>query len=128
MHVSSGGYVRSVAHELGVLAGCGAHLSTLRRTQAGDFTLAQAIKLEDLKALSPAEIEARLPHPRSLLPELPSVTVDEQTEGRIRNGMQVNVPEFSSAPLVKVFTGPRDLLAIARRVAGTLVQPFVVLG
>jgi len=29
---------------------------------------------------------------------------------------------------MKVFTGPRDLLAIARRIAGTLVQPFVVLG
>ena len=128
MHVSSGGYVRSVAHELGVLAGCGAHLATLRRTQAGDFTLAQAISLDELKALSPAQIEARLPHPRSLLPEMPSVTVDEQTEGRIRNGMQVNVPEFSAAPLVKIFTGPRDLLAIARRVEGTLVQPFVVLG
>jgi len=128
MHVSSGGYVRSVAHELGTLAGCGAHLATLRRTQAGDFTLAQAISLDELKALSSVEIEARLPHPRSLLPDMPSVTVDEQTEGRIRNGMQVNVPEFSSAPQVKIFTGPRDLLAITRRVAGTLVQPFVVLG
>ena len=34
MEVSAGGYVRSVAHELGQLAGCGAHLSTLRRTRA----------------------------------------------------------------------------------------------
>ena len=128
MQVSSGGYVRSVAQELGVLAGCGAHLATLRRTQSGDFTLAKAILLDELKMLAPAEIEARLPHPRSLLPELPPVTVDEQVEGRIRNGMQVNVPEFSQAQLVKIFTGPRDLLAIARRVAGTLVQPIVVLG
>jgi tRNA pseudouridine55 synthase len=127
MQVSSGGYVRSVAQELGALAGCGAHLATLRRTQSGDFTLAQSIALDELKALAPAEIEARLPHPRSLLPELPPVTVDEQIEGRIRNGMQVNVPEFSAAPLIKIFTGPRDLLAIARRVAGTLVQPIVVL-
>jgi len=128
MQVSSGGYVRSVAQELGVLAGCGAHLATLRRTQSGDFTLAQAITLDELKALAPVEIEARLPHPRSLLPELPPVTVDEQIEGRIRNGMQVNVPEFSQAPLVKIFTGPSELLAIARRVAGTLMQPVVVLG
>lgn len=128
MHVSSGGYVRSVAHELGQLAGCGAHLATLHRTQAGNFTLAQSIPLDELKVLTPTEIEARLPHPRALLTEFPSVTVDEQTEGRIRNGMQVNVPEFSNAPLMKVFTGPRDLLAIARRIAGTLVQPFVVLG
>jgi tRNA pseudouridine55 synthase len=128
MHVSSGGYVRSVAHELGELAGCGAHLSSLRRTVAGPCLLEQAIALEDLKRLSHAEIEARLPHPRSLLPEMPSVTVDEQTAGRIRNGMQVNVPEFSEAPLVKVFTSPRDLLCVARRIAGTLVQPFVVMG
>jgi tRNA pseudouridine55 synthase len=69
-----------------------------------------------------------MPHPRTLLPEMPCVTVDEETAGRIRNGMQVNVPEFSSAPSLKVFTAPRELLAIARRVAGTLVQPTVVMG
>ncbi len=128
MHVSAGGYVRSVAHELGQLAECGAHLASLRRTRAGAFTLAQLLTVDDLKALAPAEIEARLPHPRTMLPELPSVIVDEVTAGRVRNGMQVNVQELSSAPLIKVFSGPRDLLCIARRIAGTLVQPIVVLG
>ncbi len=129
IHVSAGGYVRSVAHELGELAGCGAHLSSLRRTKAGAFTLAQAITLDDLKALAatPQEIERRLPHPRSLLPEMPSVTVDEQAAGRLRNGMQVNLPDFSSAAMVKVFTGPTEILAIAKRIAGTLMQPIVVL-
>jgi tRNA pseudouridine55 synthase len=127
MSVSAGGYVRSVAHELGELAGCGAHLSSLRRTQAGAFTLAQAITVDQLKNASVAELEALLPHPRTLLPEMPSVTVDEQLAGRLRNGMQVNLPDFSSAPLIKVFTGPTDLLAIGRRIAGTLVQPIVVM-
>ena len=128
MHVSAGGYVRSVAHELGQLAECGAHLASLRRTQAGVFTLEQSLAVDELKALSIGEIEKRLPHPRTMLPDLPSVIVDELTAGRIRNGMQVNVQELSSAPLIKVFSGPRDLLCIARRVAGTLVQPVVVLG
>ncbi len=128
MHVSAGGYVRSVAHELGQLANCGAHLSSLRRTQAGVFALTHSLTVNDLKALAPAEIEASLPHPRTMLPDLPSVIVDELTAGRIRNGMQVNVQELSSAPLIKVFSGPRDLLCIARRIAGTLVQPVVVLG
>lgn len=128
MSLSAGGYVRSVAHELGQLAGCGAHLSTLRRTQAGAFTLEQANTLDQLKAASVAEIEALLPHPRTLLPEMPSVTVDDQLAGRLRNGMQVNLPDFSQAPLIKVFTAPTDLLAIGRRVAGTLMQPIVVLG
>ena len=128
MQVSAGGYVRSVAHELGKLAGCGAHLASLRRTAAGSFSLPNALPLSELKALPIASIEERLIHPRLLLPEMPSLTVDEATAGRVRNGMQVNVPDFSRATLVKLFTSPRDLLAIARRVAGTLVQPHVVLG
>jgi tRNA pseudouridine55 synthase len=129
IQVSAGGYVRSVAHDLGALAGCGAHLTALRRTQAGPFTLAHAIALDELKSLAgtPAAIQQRLPHPRTLLPQMPSVTVDEQTAGRIRNGMQVNLPEFSSAEIVKVFTSPTDLFALVRRVAGTLMQPVTVL-
>jgi tRNA pseudouridine55 synthase len=127
MSVSAGGYVRSVAHELGQLAGCGAHLSSLRRTQAGAFLLEQAITIDRLKSASLAELEALLPHPRTLLPEMPSVTVDDQVAGRLRNGMQVNLPDFTQAPLLKVFTTPTELLAIGRRIAGTLVQPIVVL-
>ena len=56
------------------------------------------------------------------------MTVDAGIAGRLKNGMQVNVPEFSAAPLVKVFTSPTDMLAVVKRVAGTLVQPFVVIG
>lgn len=131
--VSAGGYVRSVAHELGELAGCGAHLSSLRRTRAGAFTLAQAITVDQLKAAADARdpraaFADLLPHPRTLLPEFPCVTVDEQTAGRLKNGMQVNLPDYSDAPLVKVFTSPTELLAITRRVAGTLMQPHVVIG
>ncbi len=128
MEVSAGGYVRSVAHELGQMAGCGAHLASLRRTAAGVFSLADAVTVEELKAFDSAqEIVARLPHPRTLLPELPAVTVEERAAARLRNGMQVNLPEYTRAPLVKVFTGPEELLGIARRVAGTLMQPVVVL-
>ena len=129
MEVSAGGYVRAVAHELGALAGCGAHLASLRRERAGSFTLEHALTLEKMEELAAAgRLEEGLPHPRTLLPEMPSVTADEQTCGRIRNGMAVNVPEYSVAPLVKVFSSQRDLLAIGRRVAGTLVQPMVVMG
>jgi tRNA pseudouridine55 synthase len=128
MSISAGGYVRSVAHELGELAGTGAHLSSLCRTQAGAFTLDQSITIEQLKTLPPAEIEKLLPHPRHLLPDMPAVTVDEQLAGRMRNGMQVNVPDFSHSPLIKVFTSPTEMLCIAKRIAGTLAQPIVVLG
>jgi len=130
MSISAGGYVRAIAHEMGQILGCGAHLSRLRRTQAGVFTLSEAHTLEDLQAAA-GNIEALenlCIHPRTLLPEMPSVSADEQVLGRLRNGGQANLPEFSSAPLVKVFSGQRELVAIAKRIAGTLFQPVVVMG
>lgn len=130
MSISAGGYVRSVANELGRDLGCGAHLSSLRRTRAGLFTLADAHTLEELESLAgnAAGLEAMCIHPRCLLEEMPSVTADDMTLGRLRNGAQANLPEFSNAPLVKVFAGQRELMGIAKRVAGTLFQPVVVMG
>jgi tRNA pseudouridine55 synthase len=129
IRISSGGYVRSVAHDLGNALGCGAHLARLRRVAAGPFTLSQALSLEELAAQAAVgTLEQSLPHPRTLLPELPATTADLWIAGRLRNGNAVNLPEFSTAPLAKVFAGQRDLVAIVRRVAGTLFQPIVVLG
>ncbi len=127
--IGAGGYVRSVVHELGQDLECGAHLTSLRRTKAGVFSLEEAHTLDELKALDgnvPA-LEALCVHPRMLLPEMPPVAVDAEILGRIRNGAQVNLHEFSDAPLVKVFEGQSNLIAIAKRVAGTLFQPIVVM-
>ncbi len=130
LSISAGGYVRSIAHEMGQELGCGAHLSSLRRTRAGVFTLSQTHKLDELQQLAGdlSAVEEKFVHPRSLLPEMPAVTADAQILGRLRNGAQANLPEFSSAPLIKVFAGQRYLAAIVQRVAGTLFQPVVVLG
>jgi tRNA pseudouridine55 synthase len=130
MSVSAGGYVRSVAHELGQDLGCGAHLSSLRRTQAGVFTLEEAHTLDELEALAANDeaLESLCVHPRSLLPEMPAVTGDAMALGRLRNGAQANLPEFSRAAMVKVFAGQRELVGIAKRVAGTLFQPVVGMG
>jgi len=130
MRISAGGYVRSVAHELGQDLGCGGHLSRLRRTQAGVFTLSEAHTLEEFEALAGIieALEDLCVHPRTLLPEMPSVTGDAVVLGRLRNGAQANLPEFSGAPMVKVFAGQRELVGIAKRVAGTLFQPVVVMG
>lgn len=129
MRISAGGYVRSVAHELGQAAGCGAHLASLRRVAAGTFTLADALSLDRVEQLAAAgELENQMPHPREILTEMPAVTADDKAAGRLRNGMQVNLPEFSREPMVRIFAGQHDLIAIGRRVAGTLFQPVAVIG
>jgi hypothetical protein len=58
---------------------------------------------------------------------MPAVTADDSAAALIRSGRTVNLPDFSRARQVKVFTGQRTLIAIATRVAGTLFHPKIVL-
>ena len=126
--VSSGTYLRSLAHDMGKALGTGAHLCQLTRTAVREFVLDDAHSLEDLELAAQAgSLEELCLHPRLVLPEFPAVTSPLGSIARLRNGGAVNLPEFSKAPTVRVFGGQRELIAIAKRVAGTLFQPKVVL-
>ncbi len=133
--VASGTYMRSVAHDMGQKLGCGAHLESLRRTAVAEFDIAQAHTLEEIDGASKRSqtlaearcaIEELFIHPRQLLPQFPSVSVDDSTAARIRSGRPVNLPELSRARQVKVFHEQKELIAIATRVAGTLFHPRIV--
>lgn len=126
--VASGTYMRSVAHDMGLRLGCGAHLYSLRRTAVCEFDHVDAHTLEELEAaVRNASEEDLFVHPRKILPEFPSVTATDEMAARIRCGRTVNLPELSKAKLVKVFYSQRELIAIASRVAGTLFHPKIVL-
>ncbi|HTC93732.1 MAG TPA: tRNA pseudouridine(55) synthase TruB [Terriglobales bacterium] len=141
--VASGTYLRSIAHDLGRQVGVGGHLASLRRTAVGEFGIGEAHGFEKLDHIktqplpSPmsdneyyvkSELGQYLRHPRTLLPAFPSVSAPPETLPRLLNGNAVNLPEFSSAKMVKVFRNQTDLIAVVQRVAGTLFQPKVVLG
>jgi len=126
--VSSGTYLRSLAHDLGKKLGCGGHLAALKRTAVREFTIDESHSLEQLEqAQASNTLDELFLHPRLVLPEFPAVVASPENAARIRHGGAVNLPEFSKAAIVRVFAGQRELLAIARRVAGTLFQPKVVL-
>jgi tRNA pseudouridine55 synthase len=57
---TKGTYVRSLAHDLGQKLGCGAHLATLRRTQVGGFSVADAVSFDRVLALPLSELETRV--------------------------------------------------------------------
>ncbi|HET7536805.1 MAG TPA: tRNA pseudouridine(55) synthase TruB [Candidatus Didemnitutus sp.] len=57
---TKGTYVRTIAHDLGGKLGCGAHLSALRRTGSGKFTIGQCTPLAEIQELPLPEIEKRL--------------------------------------------------------------------
>ena len=67
---TKGTYVRTVAHDLGTKLGCGAHLSALRRTGSGKFSIGQCTTLEAIEALSLPEIEKLLIPVREAAPSV----------------------------------------------------------
>ena len=78
--VSSGTYVRSLAHEMGQQMGCGAHLASLRRTQVAEFGLDEAHTLDEVGSRGGGwPVEDLMFHLRRVLPEIPSVTADDET-------------------------------------------------
>ena len=127
VRVTSGTYIRSVAHAMGQGLGCGAHLASLRRTAVAEFVIEDAHSLPALEtAQQQGIVESLFVHPRKLIPGFPSVTANDESAALIRSGRAVNLPEMSRAPQVKVFYGQRDLIAIANRIAGTLFHPAIV--
>jgi tRNA pseudouridine55 synthase len=123
--VASGTYMRSLAHEMGLRLGCGAHLEQLRRTAVAEFAIDDALSPDQLMRAASSGGNFFF-HPRKLLPEIPPVTTDDANAARIRSGRPVNLPELSRARQVKVFYGQSELIAIATRVAGTLFHAKLV--
>ena len=56
VNCSKGFYVRTYAHDIGASLGCGGHLSSLRRTRSGKFTLDRAVQVETLKKADAQEL------------------------------------------------------------------------
>lgn len=145
---SSGTYIRSLAHDMGEKLGCGAHLAEITRTAVGEFSLDQAIHLEELAAASRAgkfaDCMIRL---ENLLPNFPRINVLPVVEKRVRHGAKFNVliaqiqpgrvelpPGATSQldggepppPRLRVFSQQDKLVAIAEAVVPRTYQPIVV--
>jgi tRNA pseudouridine55 synthase len=81
---SSGTYVRALARDLGAALGVGGHLTTLRRTRVGTFTLDEAQTLEE------AEGQLRImPLDRVARSSFAALTITEAQVGHIRNGRRL---------------------------------------
>ena len=87
---TKGTYVRSLVADLGTDVGCGAHMTELRRTQSGVFTLAMA---HDLDRLDNHRLVAMTEATR-----LPRVTVPADLEHKVRSGVQLPPEALAIAP------------------------------
>jgi len=145
---SSGTYIRALAHEMGQKLGCGAHLAEITRTAVGEFSLEQAISLEELaearKAGKFADCVIKL---ENLLANFPRINVLPVIEKRVRHGSKFNISVSQlkpghveappgatteldggepKAPRLRVFNQQDKLIAIAEAVVPRTYQPIVV--
>lgn len=145
----AGTYIRSLAHDMGLQLGCGAHLAEIVRTAVGEFTLDRAIGLDDFARAAQSGQAAQWIVPLgNLLTELPRVSVLPFVERRVRHGSRFQValsqvqagrheiPQGATAQLdsgawkparVRVFNQQDQLIAIAEAVVPRTYQPVLVL-
>ena len=130
-HCSGGTYMRSIAHHLGRLVGCGAHVHELRRLASAEFQLSHARTIAQLESLAAEErlLDALVPA-ADMLPGFPSVYADDATITGIRNGRNFPASPFRAQPAsryVKAVTRQGELVAIGEAVLPNLYHPVVVL-
>jgi tRNA pseudouridine55 synthase len=91
---SSGTYIRSLAHDLGQVLECGGHVTALRRTAVGRFTLGDSVGLD---SLTPENIAYYLLPPAAAVGHLPRVAFGDEDATRLGHGQRVPAPEEATA-------------------------------
>ena len=116
---SGGTYVRTLVHDLGNALGCGAHMTSLRRTAAAGFTELDAVPLDAVSedALRPIGEAVR---------ELPRLDVDTETALAVSHGKALDLqrPEPEGTPMALFSDG--ELIAVYRVTARGLRADRVV--
>jgi tRNA pseudouridine55 synthase len=115
---SSGTYVRTLAHDLGQLLNCGAHLESLRRVRSGDFSIEDAIPAGEGLADRIVPLE-------DLLPGVPRIEIEgDLAEDRVRHGNPIQT-DYPSG-LARIFNKKGEFLAVAA-IENGWAHPRVVL-
>lgn len=116
---SKGTYVRTLCNDIGDALGCGACMSSLRRTRAGAFSVDEAHSLEDIEA---AALEDRLSDiilpVDALLAPFPKLTVSESAAKRLKNGNVIKVSAEDGD--YRVYSDSEEFLLLGRVEDGKL--------
>lgn len=122
---SKGFFVRTLAADLGEALGCGAHLTALRRTQSGPFSLAAAVPLQAIIEQGEAAVSGHLVSVDASLSFLPEVKTSSAEAERVKHGGVVEVARPDCA-LVRVTDPDGRVLALAEVRRGRLVYKRVL--
>lgn len=122
---AQGVYIRSLAYDLGKLLGCGAHLSSLVRTQVGQFLLQNSYTLEEVIDLVNMLEMGFMLEMNQVVAHIPSLTATQDMLALLVHGNDC-VHQGDDAPLLRVLDENNRLLGIGSR-SGNLLSMHKVL-
>lgn len=100
---SKGTYIRVLAEDIGKALGCGAHMTGLRRTQVGGFSIGEAVTLDKLEAIGEAERDALLLPADVLGRDFPRVDLDGDSAFYMRRGQAIWMPRLELHQLYRIY-------------------------
>ena len=135
---SKGTYIRTLCSDIGKALGCGGHMAELLRTATGAFSLDNAIKLDELKALAEQEkVEDALLTMEDALKDFPVVKVSEKSAKFLYNGGKIQERFFTEKPasyeegdIVSVYDHENNLVGlyeIKKDESNFLIKPYKML-
>lgn len=117
VYCSKGTYVRTLAEDIGVVLGCGAHVSALRRTAVAPFGMDEIVTMETLEASAESGLgaldELLLPV-ESALADWPEVRLSSDAAYYLRMGQPVLVPRAPTDGWVRLYAGEGDFLGVGQ--------------
>ena len=110
VHCSKGTYIRSLAEDLGTALDCGGHVAGLRRLAAGPYKEEQAVRFEELNAMSgPEELDTLLLPVSSAVDSWPIMRLHQDTAHYLLRGQPVQVAHAPTEGWVQIFeSGEED--------------------
>jgi tRNA pseudouridine55 synthase len=139
VHCSKGTYVRTLAEDIGLALGVGAHLVALRRTAAGSFTLDQSKTLDELEQIrgdnEPELLDSFLLPMDATIEHIPQVKIDTQSANFFYMGQSVMVPGVykisicegsrfvEETDIVRVVSDSGEFLGVGEVTDDSQVQP-----
>ena len=114
---SKGTYIRTLCKDIGEALGCGGCMESLRRVSAGEYTIAEAVPLQEL--LDTVEPETYLRGVDTMFRNYPAVTLTANQEKRCRNGNTFSVK--LEAGTYRAYSQSGEFLMLAKVEAGVMV-------
>jgi tRNA pseudouridine55 synthase len=113
---SKGTYIRTLCKDIGQALGCGGCMAALRRIQAGEYTIEEAVPLQTL--LETEDPEAYLRPVDSMFRNYPAVTLTEKQTIRCRNGNSFSVSMAEGT--YRAYSQSGEFLMLARVESGVM--------